>query len=900
MAVKTILGYLYYLFIRFALSLRYRIKVKGLEALKSKNLTHPGGILFLANHPAEIDPCILFSVLWPKFRPHPIAVEYLFRIPVVRYLLDFIGALPVPNFDLSSNSYKREQIERTYEKLFTFLAEKENLLLYPAGGLKNGAEEVLGGSSSVHYILQKKPELNIILIKTTGLWGSIFSRAPTGKTPNLLRTFLHGFKVLLKNGIFFAPRREVMVEFSSTPKDFPFHGERLEVNHYLERWYNSPAPEPLKLVSYSHFREDYPSIYERPKEEPIALENIPPEIRRGVILEVSKLAKKTPDEVMPEHHLSTDLGLDSLDTAQLIVALKEDYGVGEVQLTDLTTVASVMAFAARLKESQADQEEEGGAQGFWSKEERRPEAIYPEAETVIEAFFKTCHRFRGYTACSDRVTGEVPYNRLSISVILLAQAIQKLPGKHIGVMMPASVVVNAVILAAVLAGKVPVMINWTLGKRNLASVIEQSKIEATLTAWSFIDRLDNVELDGLDDQLIFLEDIRRSFNLWGKTRAFIRSKRSISGILRSFGAHRLQAKDPAVILFTSGTESVPKGVPLTHGNILSNQRAAAQLAKVTSDDIMLGVLPPFHSFGFSVTGLLPLLAGLRVAYSPNPTDGRRVARAVDQWKATLLCLAPTFLKNVLRVADSNQLSSLRLVVTGAEKTSSELYEKLHEMGPSIHLVEGYGITECSPILTLNPPDGSALRGVGVPLPGVELAIVHPESFEQLSCGEQGLILARGPNVFPGYLDKALPSPFVEAQGKLWYQTGDLGFLDEKGFLTLSGRFKRFIKIGGEMISLSAVEEALLQASNHLGWSMDPALPSLAISALEAEGKKSEMHLFVTFKTDVEEVNNVLRDSGMSNLIRIRSVTQLPFIPLLGSGKIDYKKLSTHMSAEKSE
>lgn len=888
--MKSFFQFLLYLVVRFLLVLRYRIKVRGKETLTPEALSKPGGIVFLANHPAEIDPLILITSFWHPFRPRPIAIDYLFRKPFIRPLLDFIGAMRIPNFDSSSNSYKRREMEKTYAQIYAALNKKENLLIYPAGGLKNGPEEVIGGSSGVHTILANQPDVNVVLIRTSGLWGSTFSRAPTGKTPEILETFVNGFKVLLRNGIFFTPRREVLIECMPAPEDFPWLGDRRAVNRYLEKWYNARGPEPLKLVSFSRFRKEFPAIKEKAVQEEIAIQAVPEEIKQKVIEEIIKLTRAPHSEITPESHLAQDLGLDSLDIAQLVVSLKDHFGIDALHSSDLTTVGSVFAFAAKLKTGKTPDEMKEKKPLRWEMEADRKTSSYPEGETIPELFFKTCERMgKNSLACADQMSGEVSYKRLKLVILLFAEAFRKIPEERIGIMMPASIAVNAMILAVILAGKIPVMINWTLGERNLRSIAAQSGIKTTLSSWNFLDRLDNVELGGIDDQILLLEELRRNFTLGEKLKAFYRSRKKTKALLKCFGADQLSKESIAVILFTSGTESFPKGVPLSHHNIISNQKGAFSLAELKSYDVLLGALPPFHSFGFSVTGLLPLLAGLRVAYAPNPTDGRQLAETVERWKVTLLCLAPTFLKNVLRTATEKQLRSLALVVAGAEKAPQELYEKLFSLNSSAKLMEGYGITECSPILTLNPPNRSSF-GVGIPLPGVELKIVNPESHEPLPIGKQGLILARGPNVFKGYLDPKIPSPFIAVENRLWYQTGDLGFLNPEGYLMLSGRLKRFVKIGGEMVSLIAIEETLLQAGVEKGWKLDPDVPSLAVCAQELEGKKGEIHLFTIFDTTLDEVNRLLRDSGMSNIIKIRSIRKVPFIPLLGTGKVDYRTL----------
>ncbi len=475
-------------------------------------------------------------------------------------------------------------------------------------------------------------------------------------------------------------------------------------------------------------------------------------------------------------------------------------------------------------------------------------------------------------------------------MVLLALRLAKIPTERIGILLPASSIVNILILATLLAKKTPVMINWTLGERTLDSILKQAELQATVTSLRFLDRLENVELNGFDNQFLMLEEIKKSLSLREKLTALIYCFLGSKYIMKKLGADSINKEETAVILFTSGTENLPKGVPLSHLNIMTNHKSALKLVELNHEDTLLGVLPPFHSFGFCVTGLLPILAGIKAAYSPNPTDGRRMALAIEREKITLICMAPSFLKNLLRVATEKQLSSVRLIVVGAEKTAADIYEKLKALNPKTQLIEGYGITECSPILTLNPPSKPRPGTVGVPLSGVAIKIVDPHTLKEIALGEVGLILVTGATVFNGYLDPNLPQPFIEQEGKRWYDTGDLGFLDQQGYLVLSGRLKRFVKIGGEMISLGAVEEALTEGGKTRGWPFDPETPSLAIFPLEEEGKKTELHLFTTFPLSVEEANQILRQAGMSNLIRVRSTKQLPFIPLLGTGKIDYQKL----------
>jgi long-chain-fatty-acid--[acyl-carrier-protein] ligase len=292
--------------------------------------------------------------------------------------------------------------------------------------------------------------------------------------------------------------------------------------------------------------------------------------------------------------------------------------------------------------------------------------------------------------------------------------------------------------------------------------------------------------------------------------------------------------------------------------------------------------------------LLPLVAGIRAAYYPDPTNGPALAREIELWSATLICAAPTFLKTIFKAATVEQLKTVRLCVSGAEKTPPELILLAKQKIPQTMLTEGYGITECSPVLTINL-NGDPQHGVGIPIPGVDVCIVDLNTYELLPGLQRGLILARGPSIFSGYLNPGINSPFVTVSGLQWYNTGDLGYLDEQGNLILAGRLKRFIKVGPEMISLGAIEEALMHKVlyKHVN-GHEPEGPSLAICAKEESGEKPLIVLVTKFPTTVDEANNTLKESGFSNLVRIGQVVQMEEIPLLGTGKINYRSLEAQV------
>lgn len=890
--------------LRSVLWLRYRVKVEGTEYLNEKTLNRPGGVLFLPNHPAYfIDPILLALAVWRYYPIRPMIVEYMYYLPVVNSVMRFLNALPVPNFHSASNSVKRKRNDQVFESVIEGLKRKENFLIYPAGKVKHSAKETVGGASGVQRVLQDSPDANIVLVRTKGLWGSSFSRAIAAVPPSMPQAVMMGLKVILKNLFFFTPRRTVTISFLPAPDDVPRQAGRMELNKYFEQWYNLPdgltqTKEPfpgdsLVLVSYSMWGESYLPLHIplQIESSTAAAKGIPPEVEEKVRAKLVEMVGNGQEKILPEMSLTADLGFDSLDQAELLSFLQNEFDVEGVPVNELTTVHKLMALASKevVYQSDGSEEQEQNLRG-WFNPVARERATMPEGETLHEVFLNLCDKMGKRAACGDDTSGVLTYAQLKMRVLLVADYVRTLPGSYVGILLPASVAATVLILACQLAGKVPLMVNWTIGPRHLDAVVKLSGVEVVLTSWSFVDRLENVNLEGIEDKLVMLEDVRRAFSIKQKLKALYRSRLSKNSIFKIFNSPE-KASSPAVLLFTSGTESLPKGVPLTHSNILCNQRDTLKSIEIFSDDIMYGILPPFHAFGFTVSSLMALLAGVRVAYYPNPTDGKKLIRGFVKWGVTVLCGAPTFLKSLVRAAQPGQLASLRLACSGAEKAPPELFELFAQHGLRNSLIEGYGITECSPVLTFNRV-GKPLEGVGQPIPGVELCVVHPESMELLSIGEKGLILARGPNIFHGYLNPGVSSPFITIDGKEWYKTGDLGYLNADHALYIAGRQKRFIKVGGEMISLAAIEDTILQALMLSHATTDQEGPVLAVCASELAGEKPKVVLFSRFQLTVDDANRYLRETGFSNLAKIAKVIYLPQIPIMGSGKINYRSLET--------
>ncbi len=312
------------------------------------------------------------------------------------------------------------------------------------------------------------------------------------------------------------------------------------------------------------------------------------------------------------------------------------------------------------------------------------------------------------------------------------------------------------------------------------------------------------------------------------------------------------------------------------------------MLSLSSNDRLLGILPVFHSLGLAGTVVLPLCTGLRTVYWPNPTEGMQLARMIAAYETTTLITTPTFLNGILRAGESAQLKSLRLIFSGAEKCPEHVFKTLEQKCPDALLCEGYGVTECSPVVTVNSIDDPRPGTIGRIMPSMEYVLLDPETREPVTGGKTGQLLVRGPNVFPGYLGDA-PSPFVEYAGKFWYDTGDLMF-EQDGVLVFAGRLKRFVKLGGEMISLPAIEQ-VLEAYYPSGDE-----PVLAVAAT-ADEEHPELVLLTTLDTDRQEANQAIREAGLSPLHNIRLVKKIDQIPLLGTGKTDYTTINKLVNAE---
>lgn len=872
------------------LRLRYRFEVVGYKELV-KQVGSRKGLLFLSNHISEVDGVILMGLLWNRFRPTSLITQGMYELPVVNWICRRVGAISVPNFVLSSNSFKRGQWQRALAAMADGLKGGKNFLVYPSGTLKRQAKEQLSGASAVDDVLAKARSARVVLVRLTGLWGSLFSCAQEGKTPHLGLAFWRAFKLLVKNGIFFAPRRTVKVEFELADTRALRKLSRLDLNRELERWFNAPFKkglEPLQRVPELRWSKKLPPIASQERARSRGHSRLCARAMEIIGPKIQELMGDEKREIKASDSLGTDLGLDSLDIAQLLALLETRFGVRGRSPDELTTVGSV-----------ADLASGGGkvveidfpiTKSAWLKASRkRPSLEFPDGETLAEAFLRTCDRMGSAIACVDEVTGQMlTYKKLKLAALALARELRHYRARYLGLMLPSSAGAYVMLLACQLARKVPVLINWTVGPAHLEYIVRSMKLTHVFTSNRFLDNVQNVDFGSIEKHFVMLEDVKKQIGFGEKLQALALSRSRCGFLLRWMRLRRVRSSQEAAVLFTSGTEGHPKAVPLSHKNILSNQRAALEVLRLRKSDILYSILPPFHSFGFSVTGILPLLYGVRAVFSPNPLDSGRLLQGISHWGTTIFCAAPSFLQPILAMAKKKHLTSLRLVVTGAEAMPQTLAGQLKRRARAQH-IEGYGMTECAPIVTVNSSDKRS-EGVGRPIPGTEVRIIDLETKKEKPQGEAGAVIIRGPQVFSGYLGRA-KSPFVTFEKKRWYDSGDIGLLDKAGNLILTGRSKRIVKIGGEMISLAAIEQTLTQAASSQGWDTPGNAPAFACFADESS-ERPKLILYTSAKLTKSAANAALKSGGMSNLGRISELRQIDHMPLTATGKIDYRAIES--------
>ncbi len=507
------------------------------------------------------------------------------------------------------------------------------------------------------------------------------------------------------------------------------------------------------------------------------------------------------------------------------------------------------------------------------------------SDLLDRRLIRNARRNWGRFAMADSTGRELTYGRLLAGGLMVADWIRARTGgdEMVGVLLPSSVAGALVNIGITLAGRVPVNLNFTAGRAAMTSAVEQCRIRVIVTSKVFRAKANIPEMPGM----VFVEDVLGHAGKWARLRALLSARLAPARFLTRGGRTPDSA---AAVIFSSGSTGVPKGIVLSHYNVLSNIEAIAQLFWIGGRDRIVGALPFFHAFGFTVTLWFPLAAGCGAVYHPNPTDAEAIGRLISKYRATLLLATPTFCSTYARKCSREEFSSLRFALVGAERLREPVRAAFREKF-GIELLEGYGCTEMSPVVAVNAPDfkdgqeaqtGHKPGTVGHPLPGVAARIVEPATFEPLPPNQEGLLLVKGPNRMTRYLNDPQRTAAVFHDG--WYITGDIALIDEEGFIRIGGRLSRFSKIGGEMVPHIRIEEAI---SGILG-----EFPC-AVTAIADDHRGERLAaLYACPAIGPAELWRRLSETDLPRLWlpKRENLYQVAELPMLGTGKLDLRVL----------
>ena len=508
------------------------------------------------------------------------------------------------------------------------------------------------------------------------------------------------------------------------------------------------------------------------------------------------------------------------------------------------------------------------------------------ADTLPRRLIRTARRNWGQFAMAGTAGRELTYGRVLTGGLLIARwARTRQDEQMIGVLLPPTVAGALVNVGITLAGRVPVNLNFTAGSEAMAAAQNRCGIRTVVTSRAFLDKM-SIEAQA---DMVFVEDILARASAADRLRAMLLARLAPSRLL----AGRARPDSLATVIFSSGRTGIPKGVMLSHYNLLANIEAMAQLFWIGGHDRMVGVLPFFHSFGYTATIWFPLLSGCGVVYHPNPADTRAIGDLIAKYRATFLLSTPSFCQCYTRKCSAQDFASLRFVLVGAEKLREPVAAAFREKF-GIQLLEGYGCTEMAPVVAVNAPDfragkdtqvGSKPGTVGHPLPGVAAQVVEPATFTPLAPNQPGLLLVKGSNRMLGYLGE--PERSAAALHDGWYITGDIAAIDDEGFIRITDRLSRFSKIAGEMVPHLRIEDAITAV-------LDGA--PCAVTAVADERRGERLAALYVHEMEPSKLWRQLTQTDLprlwipkqENLYRVES------LPRLGTGKLDLRALKVRV------
>ncbi|GLQ21758.1 AMP-binding protein [Algimonas porphyrae] len=492
--------------------------------------------------------------------------------------------------------------------------------------------------------------------------------------------------------------------------------------------------------------------------------------------------------------------------------------------------------------------------------------------SLMDAFLEACRTNGPKTAILVDGDGRnLTYAELRRAAFALSSPLRNKTqnGETVGVLLPTGAGAVIALLSLHAAGRTPAMLNFTAGIQNLRAAAETAPLKTIVTAHKF------VELAGLSSlvselsefaDILYLEDMREEIGLSGKVRAVL------GPVFPKFFLPAASPDETAIVLFTSGTEGNPKGVALTHANILSNVEQIEQHVELEETDVFFNPLPTFHCYGLTAGTLWPLFSGYKVVLHPSPLQTKTVAKRIFKTRATILFATDTFLQQYMRASNDGGLNSLRIAVCGAERVREET-RKTAEDRFSFEVLEGYGVTECAPVLAANQPGDIRNGTIGKMLPGIETRLEPVEGLQ-----EGGRLWVRGPNIMKGYIKPDNPGQVTPLDDG-WHDTGDVVSVDEEGYFVIRGRIKRFAKIGGEMVSLTVVENCASAV-----WP-----DHMHAAAIVPDPRKGEQIILVTDYPDAKR-QDLLRwaqTHGVPEIAVPKKILSVDSLPVLGTGKLDY-------------
>ena len=872
--------------LKFMTKFRYSVKITWMELLNEK-----WSKLILPTHVALMDPVIIFAFLWDKKSLSPVVTEDYYNIPVLKQLFKSIWAISIP--DLTGDKSKNLDTSAIVANITKALENDRNILLYPQWALARQGFQSIVGKKTAFLVSQEAPkDTKILTVNIRWLRGSRSSRARTWKSPNLALFALKGLRFVLWNLFLFVPKRKVEIEIKdSTELLHKVEKKWIDAfNQELEKIYNAKWEEKLNYLTglcwYNTTKNHKePAVIEWSiKDLQRSSFNGKTDIPADVLNKITAIVKKIKPDFSWKIDLNTNLILDcffdSLDMAELKSTVQSAFSdASNPPLLDLKTLWDVAMMA--LWQSATSEEMKpcdwkyiGDTKLIYA----HIKGLINHDSTILTLMKESLKTNKSNGFCYDSIFGVQSRNDFLIKAYLIADLIKKMPWERIAIMLPSLSATSFLVVWCYLAKKIPVMLNWTQSEEAFAHCIKSQNVQVILTAKSFFQKVQTPWLQKY--KMTFFEDVLKDISLIQKLTAVCKAMRfkiptDISKI--------------AVVLFTSWSESLPKTVELTHENILNDLLWAAGIVWIKVNDVEICYLPPFHSFGFALWIVMPLISWARIVFTPDPNDSKTIADLVGHTKSTFLCSTPTFLNGIVQIAKDDQLKSLRIAIVWAEKCPKELFTKFSKKAPNATIIEWYGITECSPVIAVNPfKRGVEIKRwtVWLPILGQIVKILDLDSHEEQPTKKEGMIYVNGLNVFGWYVDKKLESPFEEFDGKKWYKTWDLWYLDKDGYLTISWRLKRFVKIAWEMISLPAIENVLSRK-----WKHSDGTECLAIEAEENEWNV-KLTLFTTEKLWTTEVNDYLHSQWVTNLVSIASIIQLKEIPMLGTWKVDHVQLKS--------